>query len=342
MSQNTPPNPPGVDPVEQEMPFLAHLVELRDRLMRAVLGILVVFLGLFPFANDIYSFLAEPLMRHLPENSSMVAIDVASPFFTPFKLAMVAAIFLAMPYILHQMWAFIAPGLYKHEKRFALPLLASSVALFYLGAAFAYFVVFPLIFAFLTGTAPDGVSVMTDIARYLDFVLALFFAFGIAFEVPIATFLMCKTGMTTTDSLREKRPYIIVGAFVIGMFLTPPDAISQTLLALPMWMLFELGLFFSDRFAKPAEAQETSPSAGAVDEEEMSDEELEREFERAEAQEEELQEPDPSERRLDPEDEARWEAELDELGDDGSDDQEFDDEPEPDDKTTGDEEKPAS
>ena len=326
MSPNTPPEDPGLDPaVEQEMPFLAHLVELRDRLMRAVLGILVVFLALFPFANDIYSFLAEPLMRHLPTGTSMVAIDVASPFFTPFKLAMVAAIFLAMPYILHQFWGFIAPGLYRHEKRFAVPLLASSVALFYLGATFAYFVVFPLIFAFLTGTAPDGVSVMTDIARYLDFVLALFFAFGIAFEVPIATFLMCRTGLTTTDSLREKRPYIIVGAFIIGMFLTPPDAISQTLLALPMWMLFELGLFFSDRFAKPAEAEPEGE-----EELPMSEEEMESQFEQAEAQEEALQEPDPAEQTLAPEDEADWQAELDELGDDGSDDgsdddQDFDD-----------------
>ncbi|GAB6039709.1 Sec-independent protein translocase subunit TatC [Endothiovibrio diazotrophicus] len=292
------------------MPFLSHLVELRDRLMRAVLGVLAAFLLLFPFSNDLYTLLAAPLMRHLPANASMVAIDVASPFFTPFKLAMVAAVFLAMPYILHQMWAFIAPGLYRHEKRFAIPLLVSSVVLFYSGATFAYFVVFPLIFAFLTGSAPEGVSVMTDIARYLDFVLTLFFAFGFAFEVPIATFLLCKVGLTTPDSLRSKRPYIIVGAFVIGMLLTPPDAISQTLLAIPMWMLFELGLFFSARFAVPAAKDGTDGDPG--------EEELEYELQQAEAAEEALDEPDPAAARVRPEDETAWQNELDELGDEGT------------------------
>ncbi len=305
---------PPEDEVDQEMPFLAHLAELRDRLLRAVLGILVAFIAVFPFANDLYSWIAEPLMSQLPENSSMVAIDVASPFFTPFKLAMVGSIFLAMPYLLHQLWGFVAPALYRHEKRFALPLLISSTALFYLGAAFAYFVVFPLIFAFLTGTAPEGVAVMTDIARYLDFVLTLFFAFGIAFEVPIATFLLCKAGMTTTTRLREMRPYIVVGAFVIGMFLTPPDAISQTLLAVPMWLLFELGLFFADRFAGGGESEEDDPPAEVQGED---DDALEREFSRAEADENALNERQPAQQSLAPEQMDDWQSEVDELGDDG-------------------------
>ncbi|MCB1772326.1 MAG: twin-arginine translocase subunit TatC [Gammaproteobacteria bacterium] len=228
-----------------EQPFLSHLVELRDRMMRMVLAVLVIFLGLFPFGNDIYVFIADPLMKVLPEGTSMIATQVASPFLTPFKLALVSAVFIAMPYLLHQFWAFIAPGLYQHEKRLALPLLASSILLFYLGAAFAYVVVFPLVFAFLTGVAPEGVAVMTDITHYLDFVLTLFFAFGIAFEVPIATIVLVLAGVTTPEKLGAKRPYVIVGAFVIGMLLTPPDIISQTLLALPMWILFEVGLLFA-------------------------------------------------------------------------------------------------
>ena len=228
-----------------EQPFISHLIELRDRLMRMVLAVLIIFLGLFPFGNDIYVFIADPLMRVLPEGTSMIATQVASPFLTPFKLALVTAVFVAMPYLLHQFWGFIAPGLYQHEKRLAFPLLASSVVLFYLGAAFAYAVVFPLVFAFLTGVAPEGVAVMTDITHYLDFVLTLFFAFGLAFEVPIATIVLVMAGATTPQKLAGKRPYVIVGAFVIGMLLTPPDIISQTLLALPMWVLFEVGLFFS-------------------------------------------------------------------------------------------------
>ena len=233
------------EPSLPEQPFISHLIELRDRLMRMLLVVLVVFLCLFPFGNDIYIFVAKPLMKVLPAGTSMIATQVASPFLTPFKLALVTAVFVSMPYILHQFWAFIAPGLYQHEKRLALPLLASSVVLFYLGAAFAYAVVFPLVFAFLTGTAPEGVAVMTDITHYLDFVLTLFFAFGLAFEVPIATIVLVMAGATTPESLAAKRPYVIVGAFVIGMLLTPPDVISQTLLALPMWLLFEIGLLFS-------------------------------------------------------------------------------------------------
>ncbi|AGA31780.1 Twin-arginine translocation protein TatC [Thioalkalivibrio nitratireducens DSM 14787] len=225
--------------------LLSHLIELRDRILRMFLAILVVFLLLFPFANQIYTWLATPLMVHLPEGTSMIAIEVAAPFLIPFKLVLLLAVVLTIPYTLYQFWAFIAPGLYKHEKRLAAPLVASSTLLFYLGMAFAYFVVFPLIFAFFTATAPEGVAVMTDISRYLDFVIMLFLAFGIAFEVPIATILLVSMGATTPAKLARKRPYVIVGTFVVGMVLTPPDIISQTLLALPMWLLFEIGLILS-------------------------------------------------------------------------------------------------
>ena len=225
-------------------PLVAHLVELRDRLLRAVLAILVAFIGLFPFANEIYTFVSEPLRELLPEGSSMIATEVASPFLTPFKLTLVVAIFAAIPYILFQVWAFVAPGMYRKEKRIAFPLLASSVLLFYAGAAFAYFVVFPLIFAFFTSVGPNDITVMTDINRYLDFVLKLFFAFGIAFEIPIAAIILILTGATTPEKLAKKRPWIIVGCFIAGMLLTPPDVISQSLLALPMWLLFELGIVF--------------------------------------------------------------------------------------------------
>ncbi len=248
-----------------EQPFISHLVELRDRILRMLVAVLAVFLVLFPFANEIYIYVAAPLMAQLPEGTSMIATQVASPFLTPFKLALVAAVFLSMPYLLYQFWAFVAPGLYQHEKRFAVPLVVSSIVLFYLGMAFAYYVVFPLVFAFLTGTAPEGVAVMTDITAYLDFVLTLFFAFGIAFEIPIATILLVSVGITTPEDLRKKRPYVIVGVFVAGMLLTPPDVISQTLLAFPMWLLFELGIFFSRFFLRRGEAnREESDSGYAV------------------------------------------------------------------------------
>ncbi len=231
------------------MPFIDHLIELRSRLLKIVAVVLVAFLGLAPFADRIYTYLAGPLLRHLPADSTMIAIDVASPFLTPFKLALVVAIFGTLPLILYQVWGFVAPGLYRHEKRLLLPLLVASTLLFYAGAAFAYFVVLPLVFQFMTATAPQGVAVMTDISRYLDFILTLFFAFGIAFEVPIATILLVWSGITTRQSLARKRPYVIVAAFVVGMLLTPPDVISQTLLAVPMWILYELGLLFSRPFA---------------------------------------------------------------------------------------------
>ena len=269
---------PEQSQTEVEQPFLAHLVELRDRLLRVVLVVALIFLGLFSFANDLYTLLAKPLLAHLPEGGTMIATEVASPFLTPFKLAMVTSIFIAIPFILYQAWAFVAPGLYRNEKMLAMPLLISSIILFYAGMAFAYFVVFPLVFGFLSGIAPQGVAVMTDITKYLDFVLKMFFAFGVAFEVPIATIILVAAGITTPESLAAKRPYIIVGAFTIGMLLTPPDVISQTLLALPMWLLFEAGLFFSRmiiRKRKEAEAAEEDEYR------EMTDEEMEAELDKA-------------------------------------------------------------
>ncbi|XOZ33052.1 twin-arginine translocase subunit TatC [Halomonadaceae bacterium KBTZ08] len=231
-------------PDEETMPLVAHLVELRNRLLKAILAILVIFLALYPFANQLYTWLSGPLRAYLPEGSSMIATDVAAPFFAPLKLTLVLGTFLAMPVVLYQIWRFMAPGLYRHEKQIAFPLLASSIILFYLGAVFAYFVVFPLVFAFFTSVGPAEVTVMTDMSSYLSFVLKLLFAFGIAFEIPVAIMLMILSGATDTRSLGEKRPYVVVGCFVVGMMMTPPDMISQTLLAAPMWLLFEIGLIF--------------------------------------------------------------------------------------------------
>ncbi|MFC3284377.1 twin-arginine translocase subunit TatC [Litchfieldella rifensis] len=243
------------DKDQAQAPLIEHLIELRSRLIRAVIAVLVIFLGLYAFANDIYSFVAQPLMALLPEGSQMIATEVASPFLAPFKLTLVVAVFIAVPFVLHQAWAFIAPGLYDNEKRLAIPLLVSSVALFYAGAAFAYYVVFPLLFQFFTQTGPEDVAVMTDINQYLNFVLKLFFAFGVAFEIPIATFLLIYSGATTVESLSKKRPYIVLGCFVIGMLLTPPDVISQSLLAVPMYLLYEVGILFG-RLVKRKSAEE--------------------------------------------------------------------------------------
>lgn len=302
----------------QEQPFMSHLLELRDRLMRAVLAVLLLLLVLFPFGNDIYTFIAEPLMKVLPEGASMIATKVASPFLTPFKLSLVAAVFLAMPYLLYQLWSFVAPGLYQHEKRLALPMLASSIFLFYLGAAFAYVVVFPLVFAFLTGTAPEGVMVMTDITEYLDFVLTLFFAFGVAFQIPVATVLLVMAGMATPEQLSSKRPYVVVGVFVVGMLLTPPDVISQTLLALPMWLLFELGVFLSrlvvrERQARHA-AEEGEPELAAAA------------APGAASGEEAMPAGSVDEGEYRPMTEEEMEAELDQLDDDEDDEEEGEDE----------------
>ena len=238
---------PNEEDQSKSQPFVTHLIELRTRLLRGLCAITIVFSALFYFANDIYSLIAAPLIEQLSPGSTMIATEVASPFMAPFKLTLFTAIFISMPYLLAQLWGFLAPGLYRQEQRLARPLLVSSILLFYAGIAFAYFVVFPLIFGFFNAVTPEGVTVMTDISRYLDFVLKLFFAFGLAFEVPVATVLLIWSGFASVETLKKNRPYVIVVAFVVGMLLTPPDVISQVLLALPIWVLFETGLFFSQR-----------------------------------------------------------------------------------------------
>lgn len=248
------------DKNKKQETLLSHLFELRSRLLWIVGSVFAVFLCLFPFANKLYSYLAGPLMAHLPEGSSMVAIDVASPFLTPFKLVFLISIVLAIPIILFHAWAFIAPGLYSNEKRLVFPLLVSSSVLFYVGMAFAYFIVFPLMFGFFTRVAPQGVAVMTDIGRYLDFVLKIFIAFGVAFEVPIVTLVLVKMGVTTPQQLGSKRPYVIVAAFIVGMLLTPPDVVSQILLAIPVWILFELGLVLSRAMVNNKDAEDEEPA----------------------------------------------------------------------------------
>lgn len=232
-----------------EMPLLSHLIELRSRLLRSVLVIIVIFIGLAFFANELYEWLSRPLKETLPENSTLIAIDVTAPLFAPFKLAFVMAIFIAMPFVLHQAWLFISPGLYKHEKGFAVPLLVSSVILFYAGIAFAYFVIFPIIFSFLSGIGPQDVNYLPDINSVLSIALKLFFAFGLAFEIPIATMLLIWSGLVSHEKLSNTRPYMVVGMFVFAMLLTPPDLISQVLLAIPMWILFELGLVFARAYS---------------------------------------------------------------------------------------------
>ncbi|WP_419812474.1 twin-arginine translocase subunit TatC [Bacterioplanoides sp.] len=248
---------------DQEQPLVSHLIELRNRLLKSVLLVLALFLSMFYFANDLYLIMVEPLSNLLPNTGDMIATGVASPFLVPFKMTMVLAILLAIPFILYQIWSFIAPGLYQHEKKFGIPLLISSIILFYAGIAFAYFVVLPLVFGFFTATGPDGVSFLPDIANILNFILKIFFAFGIAFEIPIATFLMVLTGMTTVQSLSEKRPYIFLGCFVVGMLVTPPDVISQTVLALPMYSLFEIGVLFS-RMIKPRDNDEEDQGDNSI------------------------------------------------------------------------------
>jgi len=235
----------GAEDQLEEGSLISHLIELRSRLVKATVSVLVVFICLVPFAQQIFSMVADPLIDQLPEGSTMIATQVASPFLTPFKTTLFVALFFAMPVVIYQAWAFVAPGLYRKEKGFAIPLVVSSIVLFYLGIAFAYFVVFPLMFAFFSSVTPEGVQMMTDISSYLDFILTIFFAFGLAFEVPIATVMLVATGMTTPDNLKKKRPYVFLGAFVVGMFLTPPDIISQTLLAVPIYILFEAGILMS-------------------------------------------------------------------------------------------------
>jgi len=234
-------------------PMVAHLLEMRNRLLQCILVVLFIFLGLFAYSNELYLYLSDPLVANLPLNSSMIATDVTSPFMTPFKLTLVLSIFAAMPFILYQVWAFVAPGLYKREKMIVVPLFLSSVLLFYAGMAFAYYLVFPLVFTFFTSVSPDGVLVMTDIRSYFDFVLKLFFAFGLSFEIPVAIVILSWMGLVDPSRLGKKRPYIFVLCFSLGMLLTPPDVISQILLAIPMWLLFELGLVLSKVISSKSE-----------------------------------------------------------------------------------------
>ena len=248
--------------VTGDLTLVGHLIELRDRLLRCIIVLLVVFLSLIYFANDIYTFVASPLVSVLPPDTSMIAIDPTSPFFTPFKLTFYASIFVCAPYILFQLWAFIAPGLYRNEKSLAIPLFVSSVLLFYAGMAFAYYVLFGVVFSFFVSVAPEDIAVAPDIASYLSFVLKIFFAFGFAFEIPIAVFLFIWAGLVEPEDLRKKRPYVVVGCFIVAMLLTPPDPFTQSLLALPMWFLFELGVFLGVVFLKKKakeEAQNPDP-----------------------------------------------------------------------------------
>ena len=275
-----------------EQGLMEHLAELRDRLMWIVLVILVAFLVFFYFSEAIFSFAAEPLLAQMPEGTSMIATGVTSPFLVPLKLALLLSVLLTIPHTLHQIWGFVSPGLYKHEKRLAMPLLASSVLLFYCGIAFAHFVILPILFNFFLSVTPEGVEVMTDIGQYLDFMIAIFFAFGLAFEIPVATFLLIAAGATTPARLAKKRPYIVVGAFVFGMLITPPDVISQTLLALPMLLLFEGGLIMARIFLKEriARTEEDAAEYDIVEEESgfKSEEEVGKIFDNMERIEDEL------------------------------------------------------
>ena len=249
---------------DQEMPLVSHLTELRTRILRCVLATFLIFLGLFYFAQKIYAFASEPIRRVLPEGATMISTDVTSPFLAPFKLTLVVSLFIAMPVILHQVWGFVAPGLYRHEKKVAIPLLISSIVLFYAGMAFAYFLVFPIIFHFFSSITPEGAMMMPDLNAYLDFILTLFFAFGVAFEIPVATVLLIWIGVVDVAYLKKIRPYVIIGCFVVGMILTPPDVFSQTMLAVPMWLLCEIGLLFG-RFVqkreRPLADEDAAPEA---------------------------------------------------------------------------------
>jgi sec-independent protein translocase protein TatC len=235
--------------------FIAHLVELRTRLVHAVVAVLVVFVCLFPWASKLYTLLAAPLLSKLPKGGQMIATDVTTPFFVPLKVALMAAFLIALPYILYQVWRFVAPGLYEHEKRLVWPLIIASTILFFCGMTFAYFVVFPIVFGFITASAPLGVAVMTDIDKYLSFVLTMFMAFGMTFQVPVAVVLMVRMGFVTVAKLREVRPYVVVGAFVVGAIFTPPDVVSQSMLALPLWLLYETGILVAVWVGKKAEEE---------------------------------------------------------------------------------------
>jgi sec-independent protein translocase protein TatC len=251
--------------MSDEQSIISHLLELRDRLLRIVVAVVAVFIVLFffPGANKLYTLLAQPLLSTLPKGGQMIATEVTTPFFVPMKVTAMAAFLISLPYILYQLWGFIAPGLYAHEKRFALPVVVSGTLLFFLGMAFAYFAVFPIVFGFITKVAPQGVAVMTDIGKYLDFVITLFLAFGITFEVPVVVVLLVKMGFVSVAKLKEVRPYVIVGAFVVGAIFTPPDVVSQFMLALPLWLLYELGIVVSGFISKPAAAENNEPLSEA-------------------------------------------------------------------------------
>jgi sec-independent protein translocase protein TatC len=262
---------------DTEDTFISHLIEMRDRLLRAVLAVVIIFVCLFPWAQDIYALLARPLLAALPKGGQMIATEITTPFFVPMKVTMMAAFLLALPWVFYQAWAFVAPGLYQHEKRIGVPLVIASVILFVMGMSFAYFLVFPLVFHFIVSVTPTGVAVMTDIGKYLDFVLTMFLAFGITFEVPIAVVLLVKMGMVTVAKLREIRPYVIVGAFVIGAIFTPPDVISQFMLATPLWVLYELGIIVAAMISKPKPESESEYAP-------MSDSDMDDELDRIEAE----------------------------------------------------------
>lgn len=267
-----------------EQQFISHLLEMRDRLLRVVVVYLIIFVALFPFANKLYTLLAQPLLMALPKGGQMIATEVTTPFFVPLKVTMMAAFILSLPYTLYQAWAFVAPGLYTHEKRLALPLIVASTLLFLLGMTFAYFAVFPVVFGFMVNTAPTGVAVMTDIGKYLDFVITLFLAFGTTFEVPIAVILLVLMGMVSVEKLREIRPYMIVVAFIIGAIFTPPDVISQIMLAVPLWLLYEAGIIMASLMKK----QRASDTGETQSEDEepyrpLSSEEMDRELDAIEA-----------------------------------------------------------
>lgn len=257
--------------------FISHLIEMRDRLLRAVIAVVILFICLFPWAQDLYALLAKPLLTALPKGGQMIATEVTTPFFVPMKVTLMTAFLLALPWVFYQAWAFVAPGLYQHEKRLAVPLVIASIVLFFIGMAFAYFLVFPVVFGFIVGVAPEGVAVMTDIGKYLDFVMTLFLAFGITFEVPVAVVLLVKMGMVSVAKLREIRPYVIVGAFVIGAIFTPPDVISQFMLAMPLWILYELGILVAALITREAPESE-------ADYKPLSESELDAELDRIESE----------------------------------------------------------
>ncbi len=262
---------------DKEDSFISHLIEMRDRLLRAVLGVVILFVCLFPWSKDLYGLLAKPLLAALPKGGQMIATEVTTPFFVPMKVTLMAAFLLALPWVFYQAWAFIAPGLYQHEKRIGVPLVIASVVLFLTGMAFAYFLVFPIVFGFIVGVAPAGVAVMTDIGKYLDFVMTLFIAFGVTFEVPVAVVLLVKMGMVSVAKLREIRPYVIVGAFVVGAVFTPPDVISQFMLATPLWILYEIGILVAAMITKPRPETDSDYAP-------MSDADMDAEIDRIEAE----------------------------------------------------------